>query len=152
MRFMTISVARIIGTLGMATIAAGAASTHCGDNSTSSASAGASAPTPLSEATATAGLGLPADFPLAPGLSACVPIVINHEVICDWHGVDTRAVYDFYHDALPKAGYTLVGGARDMMDFSAPHKPGQLSFKKGKVTGAVLVIDNDLKIEVITPP
>ncbi|HEY2898378.1 MAG TPA: hypothetical protein VGJ12_14655, partial [Gemmatimonadaceae bacterium] len=101
---------------------------------------------------ATGGPGLPADFPLAPGVGACHPIVIKHEVICDWHGVDTRAVYAFYHDALPKAGYTLDGGARDTMDLSAPHEPGQLSFKKGKVTGAILVIDSDLKIEVITPP
>ena len=149
---MTISVARIIGALGVVTVTAGAAPTQCGDNSSSSASARASVSTPVLEAAATAGPGLPADFPLAPGLSACHPIVIKHEVICDWHGVDTRAVYAFYHDALPKAGYTLDGGANDRMDLSAPNKPGQLSFKKGKVTGAVLVIDSDLKIEVITPP
>ena len=147
---MTISVARIIGALGVVTVTAGAAPTQCGDNSSSSASARASVSTPVLEAAATAGPGLPADFPLAPGLSACHPIVIKHEVICDWHGVDTRAVYDFYHDALPKAGYTLETGGR--MERSAPHMPGQLPFKKGKVTGAVLVIDSDLKIEVITPP
>jgi len=146
---MTISIGRIIGALGMVAVTTAAVPNYCSDNGASSASRSASAPDPVSAAAATAGPGLPADFPLAPGLSACRPLVINHEVICDWHGVDTRAVYDFYHDALPKAGYTLVGGK---MDSSAPHEAGQLSFKKGAVTGAVLVIDSDLKIEVITPP
>lgn len=146
---MTISVRRFIGALGVVTVTTGAVPNYCSDNGASSASRSSSAPAPVSAAAATAGPGLPADFPLAPGLSACLPLMVNHEVICDWHGVDTRAVYDFYHDALPKAGYILDGGK---MDRSAPHEPGQLSFKKGNVTGAVLVIDSDLKIEVITPP
>lgn len=148
---MTIAVSRIIGALGVVTVTTAAVPNYCSDNGASSASrsASATAPAPVSAGAATAGPGLPADFPLAPGLSACVPLVVNHEVICDWHGVDTPAIYDFYHDALPKAGYALVGGT---MDRSAPHAPGQLSFKKGNVTGAVLVVDSDLKIEVITPP
>lgn len=145
---MTISASRIIGALGVITVTTAAVPT-CSDTGASSAAQNASAPAPVSAAVATAGSGLPADFPLAPGLSACRPIVVNHESICDWHGVDTPAVYDFYHDALPKAGYALVGGT---MDRSAPHKPGQISFKKGNVTGAVLVVDSDLKIEVISPP
>lgn len=145
---MTISASRIIGALGVITVTTAAVPT-CSDNGASSAAQSASAPAPVSAAAATAGSGLPADFPMAPGLSACRPIVVNHEIICDWHGVDTPAIYDFYHDALPKAGYALVGGK---MDRSAPHEPGQISFKKGNVTGAVLVIDSDLKIEVISPP
>lgn len=144
---MTLSFSRILGALGVVTVATTAVPNSCSDNSASSASRSASAPAPASAARG--GPGLPRDFPLAPGVSACAPLVINHEVICDWHGVDTRAVYDFYQDALPKAGYTLSG---NNMFHSAPHASGQLSFKKGDVTGAILVLDSDLKIEVITPP
>lgn len=149
---MTLSVARVIGALCVVTVTTAAVPNSCNDKGGSSAARSATDPAPISAAAAPARPGLPADFPLAPGLSACHPIVIKHEVICDWQGVDTRAVYDFYHDALPKAGYALDGGARDRMDLSAPNHPGQLSFKKGNVTGAVLVIDSDVKIEVITPP
>lgn len=139
---MALSIIQIIGALGVVIVTTAAVST-CGNDS------GASPASQRASAAATGGPGLPADFPLAPGLSACHPIVITHEVICEWHGVDTPAVYDFYHDALPRAGYTLSG---DKMDRSAPHQPGQLPFKKGNVSGAVLVIDSDLKIEAITPP
>jgi hypothetical protein len=101
-----------------------------------------------SGAAATAGPGLPADFPLAPGLSACKPIVMGRQIICRWHGVDSHAVYTFYHEALPKAGYALLPGASEVL---SPHYLGTMGFKKGQSQGAVVTIDNgELSIQIIT--
>jgi hypothetical protein len=97
--------------------------------------------------TATAGPGLPADFPLAPTLTACKPIVTGPEVICDWHHVDGPKVYKFYHDSLPKAGYTLLPGAGEV---TTPNYRGAMGFKKGKSQGAVTIVGSDLTIQVIT--
>jgi hypothetical protein len=95
----------------------------------------------------TAGPGLPADFPLAPGLSACQPIVISTEIICEWHGVDGHAIYAFYHEALPKAGYTLLPGASEAPQ---PSYRGAMGFKKGPSQGAVSITGDDLTIQIIT--
>lgn len=93
--------------------------------------------------------GLPADFPIAPGLSACHPIVTGPEVICDWKGVDGHAVYMFYHDALPKAGYTLLPGAGEQ---TSPSEMGAIGFKKGSVSGAITVRGTSVTIQVLTCP
>jgi hypothetical protein len=96
---------------------------------------------------ATAGPGLPADFPLAPGLSACKPIVTGPEIICDWHHVDGPKVYKFYHDSLPKVGYTLLPGASEA---TKPNYLGAMGFRKGKSQGAVTITGTDLTIQIIT--
>jgi hypothetical protein len=100
-----------------------------------------------SPATSTVGPGLPADFPLAPGLSACKPIVTGPEIICDWHGVDGHAVYTFYHEALPTAGYALIPGSSEVL---TPHYLGVMGFKKGDSQGAVSITNGDLSIQIIT--
>lgn len=122
---MTISLSRIIALLGAVMVTT-------------------AAPT-----TATTGPGLPADFPLAPALSACHPIVQGPEVICEWSGVDGHAVYTFYHAALPKAGYTLLPGAGEQV---TPREMGALGFKKGSVSGALTVRGTAVTIQVITCP
>ena len=140
---MTISLIRIIGSIGALLVTtaalcnkdAGAAAAPPGAASAAPASASASGP------------GLPADFPMAPGLSACTPIVQGPEVICDWHNVDGHAIYTFYHDALPKAGYTLLPGAQEVL---TPHYMGAIGFAKGNVKGAVTIPGTNLTIQVIT--
>lgn len=102
---------------------------------------------PRTAVRSTAGPGLPADFPLAPGLSACRPIMQGPETICEWHGVDGHAIYTFYHEALPKAGYTLLPGAGEV---TTPHYLGAIGFKKGASQGAVSVTGTDLTIQIIT--
>lgn len=91
--------------------------------------------------------GLPADFPSAPGLSACEPLVEDHYTLCMWHGVDGHAVYTFYRQALLKAGYTILpGGGEDS-------KAGYIAafhFAKGTFKGELRVIGTDLTIQ--TPP
>jgi hypothetical protein len=101
----------------------------------------------LSITMATAGPGLPAGFPQAPGLTACKPIVTGPETICEWHHVDGPKMYKFYHDSLPKAGYTLLPGANEV---TTPHYLGAMGFKKGKTQGAVTIAGTDLTIQVIT--
>lgn len=103
----------------------------------------------LAIATTLAGPGLPSDFPLAPGLSACKPTVVGPEVICDWKSVDGHAVYTFYHEALPKAGYTLLPGALEG-DVAKPSYRGVMGFKKGAVQGAVSIVGTGVTIQVIT--
>ncbi len=122
---MTISLSRVIALLGAVMV------------------------TTASATTATGGPGLPSDFPLAPGLSACHPTVQGPEVICEWSGVDGHAVYTFYHDALPKAGYTLLPGAGEQ---TTPSEMGALGFKKGSVSGALTVRRTTVTIQVITCP
>jgi hypothetical protein len=98
-------------------------------------------------ATTIARPGLPADFPLMKGLAACKPLVTGPEVTCEWHGVNGHAVYTFYHAALPKAGYTLLPGADEIL---SPREFGAIGFKKGDVQGAVTVTGGDVQIQVIT--
>ena len=107
---MMISIFRLIGALG-AVMVTTAAVPMCNSDSSASASTQSAANTTSAAPSAptvatTAGPGLPADFPLAPGLSACKPTVVRGEMIfCEWHGVDGHAIYTFYQEALPKAGY-----------------------------------------------
>jgi hypothetical protein len=98
---------------------------------------------------ATAGPGLPADFPLAPHLAACKPIVSGPEIICDWHDVaDGHAVFTFYMQALPKAGYTILPGAAET---SSPTERGVIAFKKGGIQGAITIAGADVSIQVLYP-
>jgi hypothetical protein len=97
---------------------------------------------------AIAGPGLPADFPLAPNLGACTPIVIGPEVICDYHNADGHAVFTFYMQALPKAGYTILPGAQEI---TSPNEQGAIGFKKNGVQGAVSVTGTDVSIQVLYP-
>ena len=138
---MTTSILRTIAILGAVLVTTAAMCNK--DSGTSAPVSDASAAAPA----ASAGPGLPADFPLAPGLSACKPIVTGPEVICEWHGVDQHAMYTLYHDALPKAGYTLLPGASEA---TTPFYLGAIGFKKGRVQGAVTVHGGDLTIQVIS--
>jgi hypothetical protein len=99
-------------------------------------------------AQAVAGPALPADFPLPPGLSPCKPLVASGEIICDWHRVpDALAIYKFYLKALPKAGYTVIPGLRELPpDY---HGPLGLGFRKGAARGAVTIASGDLSIQYI---
>jgi len=97
---------------------------------------------------ATVGPGLPADFPLAPNLAACKPVVVSAEVICDWHNADGHAVFTFYMQALPKAGYTILPGAQEI---TSPNEQGVIGFKKAGVKGAVTVTGGDVSIQVLYP-
>ena len=94
----------------------------------------------------TGGPGLPADFPLAPNLAACQPIVQGPEVICEWHHADAHAVFTFYMQALPKAGYKILDGAGET---STPHELGAIGFSKGDVQGAITVTGTDVSIQVL---
>jgi hypothetical protein len=98
----------------------------------------------------TAGPGLPADFPLAPKLAACKqPQVIGPQVICYWHNVtDGHAVFTFYMQALPKAGYTVLPGAGELPSAS---EVGAIGFKKGNVAGAVSIDGTDVTVQVQYP-
>ncbi len=111
--------------------------------STQSVAVGSSAAT---RAMAT-GSGFPSDFPSAPGLSACEPLVEGRYTFCIWHGVDGHAVYTFYRQALLKAGYTILPGGGEE---SKPSYIAVLLFSKGTFKGALRVIDTDLTIQ--TPP
>jgi hypothetical protein len=92
---------------------------------------------------------LPADFPLAPKLAACHPVVSGPEVICEWHDVtDGHAVYTFYMQALPKAGYTILPGAQEV---SSPGELAGIGFKKGGLQGAVTIARTDVTIQVLYP-
>ena len=145
---MMISIFRLIGALG-AVIVTTAAVPMCSKDSSASASTQSAANATLARNTAaTAGPGLPADFPLAPGLSACKPQVVGGEVLCDWHGVDGHAVYTFYHEALPKAGYTLLPGALEG-DVSKPSYRGIMGFTKGAAKGAVSIMGGDVTIQYL---
>lgn len=147
---MTISIFRAIGAVSLA-IATTAASPSCSKNDNASASTLnatnlASPSTSASTVAATAGPGLPADFPLAPGLSACKPIDASGEIICEWHNVDGHTMFVFYRDALPKAGYTLLPGAQEA---PGPHYIAAIGFKKGSAKGAVSIAGGDLTIQYL---
>ncbi len=143
-RLMPNSMLQIIGALSVVVATTAAMPTGNKDNATP-------ADSPIAAsivARATAGPGLPADFPLAPGLSACKPTVVSGEVICEWHGVDGHAVYTFYHDALPKAGYTLLPGALEG-DIGKPSYRGGMGFKKGTLQGAVSIVGGNVTIQIL---
>ena len=94
------------------------------------------------------GPGLPADFPVAPSLPACHPIVTGPEVICDYETVDGHAVFTFYMQALPKAGYKILDGAAET---STPHEFGAIGFSKGGVQGAITITGTSVSIQVLYP-
>jgi hypothetical protein len=139
---VTISTIRIVGALAAFLVTTAAMCNK--DAGASAAPQGASA---APAAAATTGPGLPSDIPLAPGLSPCRPIVTGPETICEWHNVDGHAIYTFYHEALPKAGYTLREGAGEVL---TPHYLGVIVFTKGNLKGAVTIPNTDLTIQVIT--
>jgi hypothetical protein len=140
---MPTSIFHAMGALGIALVTTAAVPT-CGTHDGSSAES----PGVMSTTTPpTLGPGLPADFPLAPGLTACKPELTGPEILCEWHGVDGHAVYAFYHDALPKAGYALLPGAQEV---SAPHYLGAMGFTKGSAKGAVTIAGSDLTIQILT--
>ncbi len=141
---MPTSILHIIGALSVA-MATTAAIPKCGTNDSPPA---ASQNAINTTALATSGPGLPADFPLPPGLSPCKPLVASGEVICDWHGVpDGLAIYKFYLKALPKAGYTVLA-AKEVPppDYKGPLA---LGFKKGSAQGAVTIASGDLSIQYL---
>jgi hypothetical protein len=140
---MPISIIPVIGALGLAMVTTAAAPVCSKDDGAPAASQSVAS----TAAPSTPGPGLPADFPLAPGLSACKPIVEGPEVICEWHGIDGHAMYTFYHEALPKAGYTLLPGAAEV---TKPGYVGAMGFTKGTSKGAVTVQGDDLTIQIIT--
>ena len=133
----------------VATTAAAPTCSKDGDASaaTQNVASASAAPAAALSATSSATSGLPADFPMAPGLSPCRPIVTGPETICEWHNVDGHAIYTFYHEALPKAGYTLRKGAGEV---TSPHYLGIIGFEKGKLKGAVTIPNTDLTIQVVT--
>jgi hypothetical protein len=103
------------------------------------------------------GAGLPADFPLPPGLSPCNPIVMDgknkegRQIDCEWHNVDQHAVYTFYLAALPKAGYTLLPGAQEV-DQPSFHMAA-IYFEKGKYKGAMIINGaKDLTVQLYQAP
>jgi hypothetical protein len=147
-RFMTISIIQAIGAISLVMVTTAAVpmcNSDSGDSASTQSAANATAATIPVQRT---GPGLPADFPLAPGLSACKPLVASGEIICEWHGVDGHAVYTFYHEALPKAGYTLLPGALEG-DVSTPSYRGAMGFKKGSAQGAVSIVGGDLTIQYL---
>ncbi|HMI57239.1 MAG TPA: hypothetical protein VK511_04280 [Gemmatimonadaceae bacterium] len=138
---MTTSILRITATLGAVLVTTAAV---C--NKDSGASAAPENIVNTAAPTASSGPGLPADFPIDPALSACKPIISGPEVNCDWHDIDGHAAYTFFHDALPKAGYTLDAAK----EAPPPHYMGFLAFRKGNVKGAISIPNTDLSIGVIT--
>lgn len=125
---MMISIFRLIGALGAVMVTTAAVPMCNSDSasaSTQSAANTTSATTSAPTLATTAGPGLPADFPLAPGLSACKPIVVGGETVCEWHGVDGHAIYTFYHDALPE-GRLHASSRRDGGDDATLSKRNRL--------------------------
>jgi hypothetical protein len=104
----------------------------------------------FSQATA-GGTGLPADFPVPPGLSPCKPLMVSGQVICEWHNVDQHAMYAFYLAALPKAGYILLPGAQEANE--GTYYLAAIGFTKGKTQGALTINSaKDLTIQVLPAP
>ena len=141
---MTISIMHAAAAVSFALVTAAARPTSIRDTSASPSTQMVvkvpSAPT----VAAPDGPGLPADFPLAPGLSACRPVMAGGEIICEWHGVNGHAIYAFYFAALPRAGYTLLPGAQEV---TTPHYQAAMGFKKGSAQGAVTIAGGDLTIQ-----
>jgi len=147
---MAISSIHAIGAVGLVLVAMAAVPARRNDNSAfTSSNSAANAPSRSTSAptlAAIAGPGLPADFPLAPGLSACKPIVASGEIICIWHGVEGHTIFVFYREALPKAGYTILPGAQEVM---TPHYICAIGFRKGSAQGAVSIAGGDLTIQYL---
>ena len=144
---MPTSILHIIGGLSVA-MATTATIPNCSTNDSPPA---ASQNAISTAAPATSGPGLPADFPLPPGLSPCKPLVASGEIICEWRGVDENATYKFYLEALPKAGYTLLPGTLKVLP---PDYHGYLAlgFKKGSAQGAVTLVSGKLSIQYLPHP
>jgi hypothetical protein len=150
--FPPVSIIQAIGAAGLALLTT-AAVPMCNSESGASAStnsaanATSSAPS-TSTVAATAGPGLPADFPLPSGLSPCKPLNASGEIICEWHNVDGRAIYKFYLEALPKAGYTLLPGAQKLPppDYKGPWG---LGFRKGGAQGGLTIAGGTLTIQYL---
>ncbi len=149
---MTISIIQFTGAVGLILVTTAALPKSSKDNSaaapTYSAPNAASVAPSTSTVAVSSGPGLPADFPLPPGLSPCKPLDASGEIICEWHNVDGHAIYKFYLEALPKAGYTILPGAPKMPppDY---HGPLGLGFKKGTAQGAVTIAGGDLTIQYL---
>jgi hypothetical protein len=79
-------------------------------------------------------------------LSPCEPLDAGKEIICVWHGVNGHAIYTFYHDALPKAGYTILPGAQEV---TTAQYMGAIGFTKGGAKGAVSIAGGDLTIQYL---
>ncbi len=137
---------RLIGALGAVMVTTAAVPTCSKDSSASASTQSAANATVAPNSATTAGPGLPAEFPLAPGLSACKAVVTGPEIICDWHGVDGHAIYTFYHDALPKAGYSLLPGAQEA---TTPSYLAAIGFTKGDLKGSLVVSGTNLTIQII---
>jgi hypothetical protein len=148
----SVSIIQAIGAAALAlmtTAAVPMCNSDSGPSASMKISANATSAAPSTSTVAsTAGPGLPADFPLPPGLSPCKPLDAGGEIICEWHNVDGHAMYNFYLGALPKAGYTLHPGAPKVMP---PEYNGPLSlgFKKGRAQGAVTVAAGTLTIQYL---
>ena len=147
---MTISIIHVAAAVSLALATTAARPTCSRDSSASASQIAANAPAtpaPAPTVAATAGPGLPADFPIAPGLSPCRPVDAGGEIVCEWHGVQNgHAIYTFYHDALPRAGYTLL---RDVPEVTTPHYMGAIGFTKGTAKGAVTIAGGDLTIQYL---
>lgn len=145
---MKISIIQAIGAASLVMVTTAAVPMCSNDSGVSASTQSAVNATVATTLVASSGSGLPADFPMAPGLSACKAIVSGGEVICEWHGVDGHAIYTFYHEALPKAGYTLLPGALEG-DVAKPSYRGGMGFKKGSAQGAVSIVGGDLTIQCL---
>jgi hypothetical protein len=145
-----VSIIQAVGAAGLALMTT-AAVPMCNSDSGLSRNGAASVVSAASSTptvAATARPGLPADFPFPPGLSPCKPVDAGGEIICEWHNVDGHAVYNFYLEALPKAGYALLPGAPKKMP-TENHGPLSLGFKKGTAQGAVTVAAGNLTIQYL---
>jgi hypothetical protein len=145
---MKISIIQAIGAVSLVMVTTAAVPMCSKDSSGSASTQSAANATVATISAPSSGSGLPADFPMAPGLSACKAIVSGGEIICEWHGVDGHAMYTFYHEALPKAGYTLLPGALEG-DIAKPSYRGAMGFKKGSAQGAVSIVGGDLTIQYL---
>jgi hypothetical protein len=143
---MKISIIQAIGAVSLVMVTTAAVPMCSKDSGASGSTQSAARATVATISATTSGSGLPADFPMAPGLSACKAIVSGGETICEWHGVDGHAIYTFYHEALPKAGYTLLDGAQEV---TTPNYMGAMGFKKGSAKGAVSITGGDLTIQYL---
>ncbi|MDQ2931496.1 MAG: hypothetical protein M3Y05_11880 [Gemmatimonadota bacterium] len=59
-----------------------------------------------------------------------------------------HAMYTFYHDALPKAGYALLPGSDEANTPS--NYMGAMGFKKGSIQGSVVIRGGDMTIQLIS--
>jgi hypothetical protein len=143
---MRISILQAAGALGVVMATTAALPTCNKDGGEQPASQ--SAPAAAAATPASAAPGLPADFPIAPGLSPCNPRDAGGEIICEWHNVDGHAIYKFYLEALPKAGYTVLPGMKQVPppDYKGPLG---LGFRKGSAQGGLTIASGTLTIQYL---